>query len=456
MTFHSKIFIGVLIVAAAAGGFFAAQYFAPVAGATPTGNAGTQEREIAYWQAPMDPSFRSDKPGKSPMGMDLIPVYADDQGSSDEPSVRINPAVVNNIGVRTELVMRSHVAHGIETLGTIRPDDELRSDIHTRTEGWVERLYVESEGENVRKGQILFEIYAPSLVTAQSEYLQTVKIGRESFIRAGEERLRSLGMTEGQIKRLRKSGEVKRRVAVYAPHDGFVMDLMVREGMFLKPSNTAMQLADLTHVWLIADVFENQSADLEVGQKAVMTLAAYPGEEWQGVVDYIYPTAVSETRTVRVRARFSNEDGRLKPNMFARVSIMDETTKPVVSIPASALIRTSKGDRVILALGEGRFRPARVVAGTEARGKVEILKGLNSGERIVTSGQFLIDSEASLDPALLRLSAPNGDEMGEMDMNMVGEGNMEEGALALENKVEGSDGGAVLMNGSAMKLEDAQ
>jgi len=217
---------------------------------------------------------------------------------------------------------------------------------------------------------------------------------------------------------------VRRRVAVYAPHAGTVMDLMVREGMFLKPADTAMQLADLSQVWLIADVFENQTSDLSIGQKAVMTLAAFPGEEWIGKVDYIYPTAVSDTRTIRVRARFDNGDGRLKPNMYANVTIADSEATPVLTIPASALIRTSRGDRVILALGDGRFRPALVVPGAEARGRVQILSGLNEGERIVTSGQFLLDSEASLEPALLRLSAP--DEMADMDMPGVDEPEIED------------------------------
>ncbi len=426
MTIRSIMLTTVLVAGAAAGGFLAAEYIGNAPDSTRAENSSSSaDRVVAYWQAPMDPAYRSDEPGKSPMGMDLIPVYADEDGGDDgEPSIRINPAIVNNIGVRTETVGLSHIAHGVETLGTIMPDEEGRSDIHTRTEGWVEYLAVEAEGETVRQGQLLFEIYAPSLVTAQSEFLQGLKIGRESFTQAGEERLRSLGMSTAQINRLRETGEVRRRVAVYAPHAGTVMDLMVREGMFLKPGDTAMQLADLSQVWLIADVFENQSSDLRTGQKAVMTLAAFPGEEWVGVVDYIYPTAVSDTRTVRVRARFDNADGRLKPNMYAKVTLAGTDAEPVLTIPTSALIRTSNGDRVILALGEGRFRPALVIAGAETRDRVQILSGLAEGERIVTSGQFLIDSEASLEPSLLRLSAP--DDMADMDMSGVGEPEMAE------------------------------
>jgi len=196
MTFKSILVVGVLVVGAAIGGYFTSQFLGGASGTSLKENTSeSSEPKIAYWVAPMDASFRRDEPGLSPMGMELVPVYEDDGGGEGEPSIRINPAVVNNIGVRTETVALNHISHGIDTLGTIMPDEEGRSDIHTRTEGWVERLAVESEGETVRKGELLFEIYAPSLVTAQSEYLQGLKIGRESFTLAGEERLRSLGMS---------------------------------------------------------------------------------------------------------------------------------------------------------------------------------------------------------------------------------------------------------------------
>jgi len=193
MTFKSIALVSALVVIAAAGGYFTSQYMGRTANTSLGNTSDSTEPKIAYWVAPMDASFQRDEPGLSPMGMELVPVYEDDGGGEGEPSIRINPAVVNNIGVRTETVTLGHISHGVETLGTIMPDEEGRSDIHTRTEGWVERLAVESEGETVRKGELLFEIYAPSLVTAQSEYLQGLKIGRESFTLAGEERLRSLG-----------------------------------------------------------------------------------------------------------------------------------------------------------------------------------------------------------------------------------------------------------------------
>ncbi len=393
-----------LTVVAGGGGYLLATLGDP-SGAAPA--AGGDEREIAYWVAPMDASYRRDEPGKSPMGMDLVPVYADEAGGGGEPSIRIDPSVVNNLGVRTEAISLRTAGQGIDTTGTIEVDDEAVSDVHTRTEGWIERLAVKAQGERVEAGDLLFELYAPTLVAAQTEYLQALTIGRESFTEAAEERLIALGMTAGQVAALRRSGEPSRRLAVHAPHDGVLTSLDVREGMYLKPEMRAMQIADLSEVWAIADVFESQAARLGEGLPATMTMAAFPGEVWEGTVDYVYPAADRAGRTVPVRLRFENEGGRLRPGMYTEVRIESGAEGSVLTVPQSALIRSSQGDRVILALGEGRFRPAGVETGMDLGDAVEIVAGLDEGERIVTSGQFLIDSEASMDAALLRLSAPS-------------------------------------------------
>ncbi len=395
------------------------------------------ERKIAYWQAPMDASFRSDKPGKSPMGMDLIPVYEDEiNGGGSEPSVRINPAVVNNLGVRTEEVRLMPVEGGVKTVGTIQINEESQSDIHTRTEGWVERLVVRAEGDHVKRGDLLFEFYAPELVAAQSEFLQAAKLGRDRFTDAATERLLSLGMSSGQIAQLRKRGKTLRLIKIYAPQSGVVTALDVREGMFLKPSMRAMRIVDLSDVWLIADVFENDAASLKVGQKAYMTLPAFAGEIFEGEIDFIYPTTDEMARTVPVRLRFDNPKGRLKPNMYASVIIRNGEAGERLTIPQSALIRFSAGDRVIVALGEGRFRPAAVKTGAEFGDRVEVLAGLDIGERIVTSGQFLIDSEASMAGSMLRLASPEenaSEEMAGMDMSQ------KEEASKVEEKETGQD-----------------
>ncbi|MEP0708784.1 MAG: efflux RND transporter periplasmic adaptor subunit [Parvibaculum sp.] len=407
-------FLGVALAAAALTGFLAARF-------TGSGSPGTSgaadmagEGEVLYWVAPMDPNFRRDAPGKSPMGMDLVPVYADGDkgGASAEPALRIEPAIVNNIGVRTAAVRRQDMPRIIRTVGNVMADQEKRSDIHVRSEGWIETLTVETVGERVEKGDLLFRIYSPELVTAQGEYLQILMLDRPTLAEAAEERLAAMGMGKDQIAALRQQRKVQRLVDVHAPQSGVVTEIDVREGMFVQPATMVMRLADLSTIWVMADIFETASSWVAEGQRAQMTLAAFPGETWEGRIDYVYPTADARTRTVQTRLRFDNEDGRLRPNMFANLSIEAAPKENALVIPAAALIRHSSQDRVVLALGEGRFRPAAVRAGTESGGLIEILDGLNAGETVVTSSQFLIDSEAGLDASLLRLTSSMKQEGG--------------------------------------------
>jgi len=405
---NKRIYFGVgILIIGLASGYGVARLIQGDIGTTTAGSGESGGREIAYWVAPMDPNYRRDKPGKSPMGMDLIPVYEGEEGSGGEPSLKIDSAVVNNIGVKTEEVRREDMAREINTVGAIMIDEEVRSDIHVRSEGWIEKLHVEAVGEKVEAGEVLFELYAPALVAAQSEFVQALKIGRAALIDAASERLTALGMGAGQIAELKRTRKAMRLVEVTAPQSGVVTSLNVREGMFLRPSDMAMRLADLSSVWIIADVFDSEAAWVAPGDRAEMTLPDFPGETWEGVVDYVYPTAEMMTRTVQVRLRFPNPGDRLRPNMFANVTIGAEPKEDVLTAPQSAVIRSSKGDRVILALGEGQFRPAEVRTGMESGGKVEVLAGLNEGESIVVESQFLIDSEASLDSGLLRLAPPS-------------------------------------------------
>jgi len=408
MNQRSVVTLALLLFAAAAIGFVAAR-FTQDGGSTSSAETDVAKPAVAYWVAPMDPNFRSDTPGKSPMGMDLIPVYVDaNKGVDDDsPSIKINSSIVNNIGVRTEPVIQTDLSRTIRTVGNVMADEELRSDVHIRSEGWIEKLAVKAEGESVSEGDLLFQIYSPSLVAAQSEYLQTLGLSNRLLVAAARDRLTALGMSGGQVARLRSSREVMQLVSVYAPQSGVVMSLNVREGMFVQPMNTIMSLADLAEIWVLADVFETEVDWLAPGQRSSMTLPAFPGEKWEGEIGYVYPTVDPLTRTVPVRLRFSNPDGRLKPNMYANVVLTARPLSSVLAIPQSALIRSSAGDRVVLALGEGRFRPASVLAGIETDGQVQIVSGLEAGERVVTSGQFLIDSEASLDAGLLRLTTPD-------------------------------------------------
>lgn len=359
-----------------------------------------EEREILYWVAPMDPNFRRDQPGKSPMGMDLVPVYADEVGSE----VKVSPAVMQNLGVRTAKAERDTLWRRIDTVGYVEPDETQLTHISLRTEGWIERLAVKSEGERVRKGQLLFELYSPTLVTAQEEYLQARASGSKALVRASRDRLEVLGMTDAQIESLARTQKPRQRVQVFAPQDGIVQSLDVREGMFVKPANMLMSLVDLSSVWVIAEVFESQSQWVSPGRPAEMRLSYLPGKVWEGEVDFVYPQLDPKTRTLRARLRFDNPSESLKPNMYASVTIYGGPKRDVLVIPAQALIRTGGESRVIVATGEGTFTARPVEVGTQVHDRVEITNGLEAGDRVVTSGQFLIDSEASLSASLQRMS----------------------------------------------------
>jgi len=366
--------------------------------------APEQEKEILYWVAPMDPNYRRDQPGKSPMGMDLIPYYS--ASDENDNSVRISPAVVQNLGVRTSKAELTRLWRGIDTVGYVDYDESKVSHIHLRTEGWIEKLAVESEGERVKKGDFLFDVYSPKLVNAQEELVTALASGNNGLIRATKERLSALGISSSQIRALEKNKKVKQRISIYAPQDGVVSVLPVREGMFVKPSQKVMTLGDLSSVWLLAEVFERQSQWVEVGQDAEVNLSYIPGKSWNGKVEYIYPSLDPKTRTLKVRLRFENPGERLKPNMYANVKIFGGAKENTIVIPLEGLIRSGREERVILALGDGRFEARNVRAGIESGNYVEILQGVQEGDDIVTSGQFLIDSEASMRASLNRMTDP--------------------------------------------------
>jgi Cu(I)/Ag(I) efflux system membrane fusion protein len=363
-----------------------------------------QEKEILYWVAPMDPNYRRDQPGKSPMGMDLIPYYS--TSDENDNSVRISPAVVQNLGVRTSKAELTRLWRGIDTVGYVDYDESKVSHIHLRTEGWIEKLAVESEGERVKKGDFLFDVYSPKLVNAQEELVTALASGNKGLIGATKERLSALGISSSQIRVLEKNKKVRQRISIYAPQDGVVSVLPVREGMFVKPSQKVMTLGDLSSVWLLAEVFERQSQWVEVGQDAEVNLSYIPGKSWNGKVEYIYPSLDPKTRTLKVRLRFDNPGERLKPNMYANVKIYGGAKENTIVIPLEGLIRSGREERVILALGDGRFEARKVRAGIESGNYVEILEGVEEGDAIVTSGQFLIDSEASMRASLNRMTDP--------------------------------------------------
>lgn len=371
--------------------------------------AKAKKREILHWVAPMDPNYRRDQPGKSPMGMDLVPVYADEeQGQQDGalPIITIAPEVVNNLGVRTAPVERGPLSRRIESVGYLDYDETMMSHVHLRAEGWIEHLVVKAAGDPVKKGQLLFELYSPTLNVAQEEYLIAMRMNDEKRMKASTLRLKALGVSQSQIKRLTKTRKADQYVQVYASQNGVVTALKVREGMYVTPATEVMSLADLSSIWLLAEVFERQANWVKPGQTAEVRLPSVPDGVWEGKVDYIYPDLDSVTRTLRVRLRFDNPDEALKPNMYAHVSIFGGQIDNALRIPREALIRDGASERVILALGEGRFQPREVEVGIESDDWVEVRSGLSEGDTVVVSAQFLIDSEASLKASLQRVQPP--------------------------------------------------
>ena len=392
-----------LLIIGLIAGFGAAYVWLQLGDDAEQSEGATQERQIAYWVAPMDSNYRRDKPGKSPMGMKLVPVYADSI-SDGESIVSIKPHMVQNLGVRTEKARLGTLQRQINTVGYIEYDEDAMSHVHTRAAGWIEKLKVKAAGDPVQQGQVLFELYSPILVNAQHEFLNSLNGSNEDLIQASRERLNALGMTDDEVTALQETREILQRIQNIADMDGVVTQLGVREGTYVTPATHVLSFAKLSQVWVIAQVFERQTSWIELNQRATFELDYLPGQIWEGEVDYIYPELDAKTRTLQVRIKFDNEQMVIRPNMFANVTIHSESTSPVVHIPREAVIRGGSFDRVVKALTESKFKSVPVTTGMETQGRVEILSGLTAKDSVVVSGQFLIDSESNIETALDRLS----------------------------------------------------
>ncbi len=372
------------------------------------------------------------------MGMDLIPVY-DDGGSADDTAgtVRISPTVVNNLGgVRTEPVIQGgRLPNNITTVGYVAYDEDQMVHVHPpRVDGWIETLFVKAEGEPVEQGKPLYTLYSPTLVNAQEELLLAMNRGNQKLVEAATERLAALNVPASLISRLRQSRDIQRTMTVYAPpRSGVIENLNVREGMFIKPGDRVLSIAALDEVWLIGEVFESQLSAVEAGNRVQMTLDYMPGREWRGSVDYVYPEVnPPKTRTARVRMRFDNEDGALMPGMFARLEVQGERggKRQFLVPPRESVIRTGQSDRLVLALEEGAFKSVNVSVGRVGGEKyAEILDGLMPGDTVVTSAQFLIDSESSKSSDFRRMSAPQTRDDGGMNHEGMDHGAMNHGAM---------------------------
>ncbi len=371
----------------------------------------TDNRRVLYWVAPMDPNYRRAEPGKSPMGMDLVPVYEGDVSAAGDggTDVFISPVMIQNLGVRTAPVERRYLSRTIRSVGYVAPDDNLISHVHVRAEGWIEELAVKAVGERVREAQPLFGYYAPDIHVALGELAQFQRRDEKDMLAVTLSRLALLDVPANEIEAIRNGEPVPRRTSILSPASGVIISMNVGEGMFVKPDMTAMTVAELSSVWVMIDIFENQTPWIREGQPASLRLTYLSEVMREGVVDYVYPTLDPKTRTLKARLRFDNPDGLLKPNMFADVRIQAEAGRNSLVVPSEALIRTGLSDRVVVSLGDGRYRSREVVTGQESDDFVEILEGVNPEDRIVVSGQFLIDSESNLAAAFQRMELPADD-----------------------------------------------
>ncbi len=375
------------------------------------------ERKIKYWQAPMDPSYISDKPGKSPMGMDLVPVYEDEAGPGE--GIRINPTVEQNIGVKTEKIKKRTLTREIRTVGRLTYDERKVTHIHTKYEGWIEKLYVDFTGQEVKKDQILVEIYSPQLVSTQEELLLALKYseslkkspfpeisrGAESLLESTRRRLQLFDVAEHQIEELIREKKITKTMHIHSPARGFVTKKNALQGMFVKPGMSLYTIADLSNIWVLADIYEYELPWVQEGQEAEMNLAYFPGRKFKGKVTYIDPFLEPKTRTVKVRMEFKNPRWELKPEMYANVTLKSEIVRQAVAVPEEAVIHSGERDVVIVRTPSGGFDSRDVTLGPEADGYYQVLKGLEENEQVVVSSTFLIDSESQLKAALKNLES---------------------------------------------------
>jgi len=368
-----------------------------------------KERVPLYWVAPMDANYRRDKAGKSPMGMDLIPFYDDGAISGDTSldagvgTIKISPEVVNNLGVRTAKAAFKPLHSQIKTVGFVKYDEDKLVHIHPRVEGWIEKLYIKAVGDPVKKSQPLYDLYSPELVNAQEELLLALERKNSRLVQAAENRLFALQLPKPSIEKIKKTKKIQQTITFYSPQDGVIENLYIREGFFVKPGTMLLSIGDLSEVWVEAEIFERQAGQVKTNTPVTMTLDYLPGQSWQGKVDYIYPTLDIKTRTVKVRLRFENTKGEFKPNMFAQIILHIQGNAQALLIPKEALIRTGSQDRIVFALGNGRFKSIEVEVGRFDKTHVEILSGLNEGDLVVSSSQFLLDSESSKSSDFIRM-----------------------------------------------------
>ncbi len=433
----------------------------------------TAEPEALFWRNPMNPAITSPVFTQDEMGMDYIPVYAPkeallggaDGGRADsEPAgtVMIDPVVVQNIGVRTAVVEQRPLARQINALGHVDFNEERLARLHPKTSGWIEHLEIEETGTKVSNDTILLSIYSPELVAAQQEYVVALSNAErlnskaaKSVMNSARERLQLFDVPGHQVEMLEKSRKPMRSLHIHSPFKGRVMNIGVREGQYVTPKDELYMIADLGRIWVYVDVYEDDQPWLKVGDKAELSVRAAPGKTFVGTVSFIHPTQDPKTRTVRVRLAFDNPDLLLKPGMFANVVLQVDPRPDAFVVPAEAIVRSGGREQLFIAKGNGRFEPRDVVLGISAEGYTQVLEGVVVGERVVTSSQFLIDSESKLREATAKMiageSAVSVDHsMTEMEMGGMDMSDMDMGDMSMDE----ADGQEAEMDMSDMGMHD--
>ncbi len=391
-----------------------------------------KKKEVLFYRNPMNPAITSPVMMQDDMGMDYIPVYADG-GGVDEPAgtVTIDPVTVQNIGVRTTLAETRDLSRALNGLGRVDFNEERLARLHPKTSGWIESLKIDETGKRVSKETILLGIYSPELVAAQQEYLvalnnwETVKQGAATQMRksakiildSARERLQLFDVPEHQIRELEQSRKIKKKLHIHSPFEGQVMHIGAREGQYVTPKDELYLIADLSKIWVNVDIFEDELSWLKLGDRAEMRVRAEPGRTYKGNITFIHPILNPRSRTVQVRLEFDNADLSLKPGMFANVTLYVDPQPSAVVVPSEAIIRSGSREQVFVVRGPGKFEPREVILGVSAEGLVQILSGVEAGEQVVTSSQFLIDSESKLREATAKMMAVMAVETVEQDMS---------------------------------------
>lgn len=412
-----------IAVVALAAGLIGGYWFASLESGVSNVQTDETKPEPLFYRNPMNPEVTSPVPAKDNMGMDYIPVFADDDDTGPDGTVSIDPVTVQNIGVRTAVAEAGTISREIHTLGRVDYDEQRITRLHPKTQGWIEELRIGTTGEAIDNDEILLSIYSPQLVSSQREFLlalnnletlgkspfEDVRRGAAELVDTSLERLRLMDVPEHQIQELKESREVTKLLHIHSPAKGIVVNVGIRKGQFVTPQTEMYMIADLSSVWVFVDIFEEELPWVRVGDEAEMRVSAVPGTVLTGKLTYIYPYQESKTRTIKARLEFDNKDLRLKPNMFADVTIHASPRKNVVKVPSEAIVRSGLREQVFVVRAPGKFEPRPVEIGLSGGGFTEIRSGISDGDKVVVSAQFLIDSESKLREAAAKMREPGND-----------------------------------------------